>query len=145
MRFGGKGKWVLRTGNPQAIRAILIITCIAGLANAVLLGLINAVAERTALGEPIGLKPALLFLNAFAIYSDGATLVVTNEAIWTAEPASVLQVGNVQGARGQVTGVSPGSGEVTASFGGETATSSVVVEDGELSGIQIFPEMVQRT
>lgn len=59
---------LLRADSPRELRNILAISCLAGLANAVLLGLVNSVAELAALGEPIGLQPAVLFLNAAAVY-----------------------------------------------------------------------------
>jgi len=52
----------------------LYVTCLAGLANAVLIGLINLAAEAAASGERVGAQLFILYLLAFAIY------VLTNQA-----------------------------------------------------------------
>ena len=44
------------------------MTCLAGLANTVLIGLINLVAERAAQAQPVGVRLVLLYLIAFAVY-----------------------------------------------------------------------------
>jgi putative ATP-binding cassette transporter len=59
---------LLGASDPQALRKILYVTSLAGLANAVLLGLINQVAEDAALGQPIGSRLFVLYMIAAAIY-----------------------------------------------------------------------------
>src|SRR5512132_1524904 len=59
---------LLRTGEPEALKEIVVIASLSALANAVLIGLVNAAAERAALAKPIGLGMALLYVNAFAVY-----------------------------------------------------------------------------
>ena len=43
---------LLRTSSPNGLRKIALITCLAGMANAILIGLINVAAGMAALGEP---------------------------------------------------------------------------------------------
>ncbi|WP_029002379.1 cyclic peptide export ABC transporter [Azorhizobium doebereinerae] len=46
----------------------LVITCIAGIGNVTLIGLINIAAERAALGRPVGLQLLTLYLLAFGVF-----------------------------------------------------------------------------
>lgn len=59
---------LFRMGKPGRMTAALYITCLAGLANAVLIGLINMAAEEAALGERVSVRLFVLYLVAFAIY-----------------------------------------------------------------------------
>jgi len=59
---------LFQSGKPRGLTRALYVTCLAGLANAVLIGLINLVAEQSALGKPVSLRLFLLYLLAFAIY-----------------------------------------------------------------------------
>ena len=59
---------LLQRGSPKALRKIIFITCLAGLANAVLIALVNAAAEQAALARPFSPRLALLYINAFGIY-----------------------------------------------------------------------------
>ncbi|MBS1159646.1 MAG: putative transporter ATP-binding protein yojI [Proteobacteria bacterium] len=60
---------LLQTGRPGGLTGALYVTCLAGLANAVLIGLINMAAEEAALGEPVGARLMILYVLAFAIYT----------------------------------------------------------------------------
>jgi putative ATP-binding cassette transporter len=59
---------LLRTSPPKGLRKIVIITCLAGLANAILISLINVAAGTAARGEGVGLRLALLYAAAFGIF-----------------------------------------------------------------------------
>lgn len=59
---------LLRVENLDALRDGLIITCLAGLGNVALIGLINSAAERVALGRPVGFRMAAMYLIAFGIF-----------------------------------------------------------------------------
>ena len=59
---------LLKTGKTDALKGTLFITCLAGLANAMLVGLINIAAEDAAMSRPIKLQLVLLYLLAFVIY-----------------------------------------------------------------------------
>jgi putative pyoverdin transport system ATP-binding/permease protein len=74
---------LLRTANPDSLRQLLYVTCLAGLANAVLLGLINLAAEDAALAQPIGLRTLLLYMIAAGIYfvANRASLRGANELV----------------------------------------------------------------
>src|ERR1019366_7806951 len=52
----------------DVLRDGLLITCLAGLGNVALIGLINTAAERVALGKPVGLRMAAMYLIAFGIF-----------------------------------------------------------------------------
>ncbi|HEX2841886.1 cyclic peptide export ABC transporter [Hyphomicrobium sp.] len=59
---------LLSTGSLETFRSGFLITCLAGLGNVVLIGLINAAAEMAVLGEPVELRLVIMYLLAFAIF-----------------------------------------------------------------------------
>lgn len=74
---------LLKAGSKTDFRNILIVTCLAGLVNAALLGIVNQVAEQTALAQPIGTNTLLLYICFFAIFifSDRASLREANRFV----------------------------------------------------------------
>lgn len=60
---------LLQMGRPGGLTGALYVTCLAGLANAVLIGLINMAAEEAALGKGVGARLLILYILAFAIYT----------------------------------------------------------------------------
>ncbi len=78
-------------------------------------------------------------LNLFAVYSNGATQVVAQEATWSSGNTEVLQVSNANNIRGRITGLVPGTASVIASFGGREASITVRVLDATLEQIIIAP------
>jgi putative pyoverdin transport system ATP-binding/permease protein len=59
---------LLRIESLDALRDGILITCLAGLGNVTLIGLINAAAERVAFGRPVGMRMAAMYLIAFGIF-----------------------------------------------------------------------------
>src|SRR5689334_17812902 len=59
---------LLSIGSFDTFRSGLLVTCIAGLGNVLLIGLINAAAETAVLGEPVGIQLLVLYVIAFAIF-----------------------------------------------------------------------------
>lgn len=74
---------LLRTGPPVNRRSILLITSLAGLGNAGLVGLINEAAEKAVLAEPIGTQLLLIYLAtlAFVLLSSRASLHEANRFV----------------------------------------------------------------
>lgn len=74
---------LLKSGSKSDFRNILIVTCLAGLVNASLLGVINQAAEQAALAQPIGASMVLLYICLFAIFffSDRASLREANRVV----------------------------------------------------------------
>ncbi|MDK9725683.1 MAG: cyclic peptide export ABC transporter [Sterolibacteriaceae bacterium MAG5] len=60
---------MLKTDRSDGVLRALYVTCLAGLANAVLIGLINLAAEAVASGERVEARLFVLYLIAFAIYA----------------------------------------------------------------------------
>jgi putative ATP-binding cassette transporter len=58
----------LLMGPPGAWWRGVLVTCIAGLGNVTLIGLVNAAAEQAALAQPPGVQQMFLFLIAFAVF-----------------------------------------------------------------------------
>ena len=63
-----------------SLRRIVYITCLAGLANAVLIAIVNLAAEQAALAQPPSLRLVLLFVTAFGVYymTNQASLLEAN-------------------------------------------------------------------
>lgn len=74
---------LLNTGTATGFRRILVVTCLAGLANAGVLGMINQAAEQTALDQPIGTDVLLLYicLAIFFFLADRASLREANRLV----------------------------------------------------------------
>jgi putative ATP-binding cassette transporter len=74
---------LLKAGSKTDFRNILIVTCLAGLVNAALLGIINQAAEEAALSHPIATNTLLLYVCFFAIFffSDRASLRESNRLV----------------------------------------------------------------
>jgi putative ATP-binding cassette transporter len=74
---------LIETDSRDVYKGIIVITSLAGLGNAALIGLINQVAEKAALGEPITFKHALLYLCAFGFFyiANRASLKETNRLL----------------------------------------------------------------
>jgi len=71
---------LLDGGNTQTLRFAAIVSCLAGLANAALLKLVNEAAETAALSQPISLESLLLYVLGFAFFfiADRASLREAN-------------------------------------------------------------------
>ena len=83
-----------------------------------------------------------------AVYSNGATQNVTFDADWKSSNTVVASVGNSNtggggpgGAnqKGRCQAKTAGKAEISASFGGKTATTTLTVTDPELVALQISP------
>jgi putative ATP-binding cassette transporter len=74
---------LVRAGDPQTIKALVVTTALAGLANAALLALINRAAEEAAAREPLRVDTLLLYLIAAAIFflCNRASLRGTNDLL----------------------------------------------------------------
>ena len=74
---------LLNTAASASFRHILAVTCLAGLANAVLLGMINQAAEQAALAKPLGGTSLLLYVCMFAFFfvADRASLREANRLV----------------------------------------------------------------
>jgi putative ATP-binding cassette transporter len=59
---------LLISGSFDSFRSGFLITCLAGLGNMVLVGLVNAAAEHAVMGEPVELQLLAMYVIAFAIF-----------------------------------------------------------------------------
>lgn len=74
---------LLSTGASAGFRYVLVVTCLAGIANAALLGMINEAAERAVLARPLGGDTILLYVALFAFFyvADRASLREANRLV----------------------------------------------------------------
>jgi uncharacterized protein YjdB len=79
-------------------------------------------------------------LTLLAVYSNGSTLVVTQEAVWTSSSPDNVEVSNADGRRGRISALEQGEATITARFGRQIAEAQVFVIDSELTDLLIFPE-----
>jgi uncharacterized protein YjdB len=77
--------------------------------------------------------------DAWANYSNGATLRVTEDAVWQTSDAQVVQVSNVPGTKGRIQAVSPGQATIAANFGGAAGTGTIYVSEEELTQLILWP------
>jgi trimeric autotransporter adhesin len=78
-------------------------------------------------------------LTATATYSDGTSLVVTGQAMWSSSAPGIASVSNSSLHAGDVTGLAVGTATVSAYFGGITATAQVTVTAATLLSIAVTP------
>jgi Big-like domain-containing protein len=81
-------------------------------------------------------------LRATARFSDGTMSDVTGSVTWSSGQPMIASVSSPPSPAGIVTGLSPGTATVTASFGGFMASATVVVSAAELVALRIEPPMV---
>ncbi len=74
--------------------------------------------------------------SAFAEFDNGQSREVTQEALWSTSSDDLATVSNAPDSKGLVTTVGGGDGFVEASFGGETAQSTLNVRSGFITFIR---------
>lgn len=75
-------------------------------------------------------------LTVIAVYSDGSTSNVTNQALYESDDDTTATVSET----GLVTGVTDGSATITVSFGDQEIEVEVTVTDPALTGLRFDPE-----
>ena len=85
--------------------------------------------------NPVLLPGATRQLAVTASYADGSSADVSNASVYSAANPAVAS----SSAAGLVAGVAVGSGQVSASFGGQTASTTVTVANVTLSSIAVTP------
>lgn len=84
-------------------------------------------------------RGSTLPLSATGVFSDATTQDVTETASWRSALLGVVTVSDVAGSKGQVTGVSPGATQVTATAAGVSGATSVDVTSATLTGLAVTP------
>jgi len=72
------------------------------------------------------------------LYTDGKTIDLSDLAVWNVTGNS--QISNIPGLSGLLQAMGVGSSKITASFGGMTATTSIIITPAKLSSISISPQ-----
>jgi uncharacterized protein YjdB len=78
-------------------------------------------------------------LTATGHYSDMTTVDLTDSVTWTSDAAGVVFVSNASGSNGQVTALSAGKANITATLGVVSGSATVVVTAATLKSIAITP------
>lgn len=84
--------------------------------------------------QPLGIDQRL---TAYAQYSDGTHLDVTEQVIWRSNDESVAQVSNSESNKAVVTPLGTGNVQITASLDGVQASRSIDITDAVLTSIQL--------
>ncbi len=79
------------------------------------------------------------FMTATAHYSDGTTVDVTTQAVWSTADQKVAIVSNANGAQGLLSAVGPGKTTVSATFMNVTGTTSITVTTPTLLQVVVTP------
>lgn len=66
----------------------------------------------------------LVVFRATGSYSDGTSLVITDEVTWTSGNVNVAVISNADGSRGNATSIAPGQTTITATLGNVTASTT---------------------
>ena len=77
--------------------------------------------------------------TATATFSDNSTQDVTTAAAWSTDDADVATIETAGEAPGLATAVDPGSASITATFNGETGSTTLTVTPAALTAIQVTP------
>jgi uncharacterized protein YjdB len=77
--------------------------------------------------------------DAWANYSNGSTLKVTEDAVWQTTDPAVVQVSNVPGTKGRLQAVGPGQATIAANFGGAAGTGTIYVSEEEITQLILWP------
>jgi len=77
--------------------------------------------------------------QAVAVFTDGSTAIVTNDATWGSGTPAVVTVNDAAGAKGVATAVSPGTAAVRATYGGLTGETTARIVAATLQQVVIFP------
>lgn len=82
--------------------------------------------------------------QATALYSDGSTQNVTGQTTWMSSNQMVADVRNQggMGGRGQTTALSAGTATITGTYMGFSASGTVMVTAGTLTGISVAPPIL---
>jgi hypothetical protein len=86
--------------------------------------------------------PGAISVRARATYADGSQADVTEQALWATDDATVAQVSNVVGSRGQVRGLGGGATIVRAELAGVRGQADVTVQAATLVSLEVAPAMV---
>lgn len=85
---------------------------------------------------PLGVAVAL---TATSTFSDGSSQDVTEQATWSSSDASIAQPSNATGHHGETAALAVGQATLTATFGGQTATTNFTVTSAALRSIAVTP------
>ncbi|HJU84234.1 MAG TPA: Ig-like domain-containing protein, partial [Holophagaceae bacterium] len=77
--------------------------------------------------------------TATGIYSDGSSVDLTAQAVWTSSDAAIATVDNAPLNSGTVTAIGAGTATITATFGGVSGSASVTVTAATLTSITVTP------
>lgn len=78
-------------------------------------------------------------LKATGNFADGQSLDLTPAVTWTSGTSSVATISNAPATVGIATGVSPGNSTISATFAGQSGTTTLTVTNATLQSIDVTP------
>jgi hypothetical protein len=102
-------------------------------------GVLSKNIEPTAIDPSVDNLPAGYDLQLYALgtFDNGDTSDITSDVNWQSSDSSVAEFSNPTGSPGVVSGISPGTVDVTASLSGVTASQPITVTDAILQSLSI--------
>ena len=77
-------------------------------------------------------------IRVYGDYDDGGTEDLTDRVVWSSSQSSVAHVSNSLGFKGQVTALTEGVADISASFSGFGAAVSLTVDDSAEESVSLF-------
>jgi hypothetical protein len=78
-------------------------------------------------------------LTAIGNFTDHSTQDLTTQVTWTSDDGSIVQVSDVSGSKGLITGEGVGSAIITASLNGIQGSTTITVSAATLMSITVTP------
>lgn len=78
-------------------------------------------------------------LNATGTFSDASSQDLTFDAAWASSAPTIAGIGDSPTDKGRLRGLSPGSSEITATFGGITAATTATITAAALQSLRLGP------
>ena len=78
-------------------------------------------------------------LTAIGVYTDGSTIDLTTQVLWTTSDPAIVAVSNGTGSEGQVQAVATGAATLTAALGSHAGSTLVTVTPAVLQQLSVTP------
>lgn len=84
-------------------------------------------------------KGTAMWMTVMGTYTDNTTQDLSSVATWSSSDETKVVISNAAGVHGLATGVAVGNVNITADFGGKSATTALTVTAATLSVVTVFP------
>jgi hypothetical protein len=119
----------------------LITAAFGGQSGSTTLTVTNATLVSLSIGPATPTVPSLTAVpfTVTGRYTDNSNQNLTSQATWTSSNVAIATISDIAGSKGLATTVSAGTTTITASFGGQNATTLLTVTGATLTSINVAP------